>query len=353
MKERWNKEVSQAEAKAFGLKEEEYKRIKKHFPSLTFLELGILAALFSEHCSYKSTLPYLKKLFKESPLVVSSEGENAGAVKLNEKLAAVFKIESHNHPSYIEPFQGAATGVGGILRDIFTMGARPIALLNSLHFGELSHKKTNHLLNNVVSGIGFYGNCMGIPTIGGETKFHFSYNGNCLVNAYALGVLDVNKICPSSTKESGDLLCYAGSKTGRDGIHGAVMASDTFSKDDTQEKRSAVQIGDPFQQKKLMEACLEAVAKGLLTAMQDMGAAGLTSSTFEMAKKGKSGLLINLNKVPLREKNMDPFEIMLSESQERMVLLVPAKNLAAVKEIFKRWEVDLEVIGESIQEKVI
>ena len=329
-----------------GLKSDEYERIQKHLgrdPNL--LELGIFSVMWSEHCSYKSSRKYLKGFPTTGPAVLVGPGENAGVVDIGDGMAAAFKMESHNHPSYIEPYQGAATGVGGILRDVFTMGARPIALLNSLRFGEPSHAKTRHLLSGVVAGIAAYGNCMGVPTVGGEVAFDASYNGNCLVNAFTLGVLPANKIFKGTASGVGNPVIYVGSKTGRDGIHGATMASAEFD-DTTESKRPTVQVGDPFTEKLLLEACLELFKTDALVGIQDMGAAGLTSSSVEMAGRAGSGIEIDVGKVPRREDGMTPYEVMLSESQERMLLVAHRGREADVLQIFQKWDLDAEVIGQ-------
>ena len=305
-----------------GIKQHEYKKIISLIgkePNL--LELGIFSAMWNEHCSYKSSKKYLKTLPTKNKKVIQGPGENAGVVDIEDDDALVFKIESHNHPSFIEPYQGAATGVGGILRDVFTMGARPIATLNSIHFGSHDHPKTKNLLNGVVTGIGGYGNCMGIPTVGGEVKFNDSYNENILVNAMAVGLVKKNKIFYSKAKGSDQPVIYVGSKTGRDGIHGASMASAEFD-ENIEEKKPTVQVGDPFTEKLLLEACLELMKDDSIISIQDMGAAGLTSSSVEMASKGNLGIEINLDKIPCREKKMTPYEMMLSESQERMLLIL-------------------------------
>lgn len=308
------------------------------------VELGIFSVMWSEHCSYKSTRKHIKKLPTEGKQVICGPGENAGVVDIGDGQAAVFKMESHNHPSFIEPYQGAATGVGGILRDVFTMGARPVASLNSLRFGELSHPKTRHLLSGVVAGIGGYGNCIGVPTVGGECTFHKSYNGNNIVNAMNVGVAETDKIFYSAASGIGDSVVYVGSKTGRDGIHGATMASAEFD-DNSEEKRPTVQVGDPFTEKKVMEACLELMQEDAIVAIQDMGAAGLTCSSLEMASKGGTGIELQLDKVPVREEEMTPYEIMLSESQERMLMVIKPEKEKTARNIFKKWEVDFAVIG--------
>lgn len=280
-----------------------------------------------------------------APWVICGPGENAGIIDIGDNQAIVFKMESHNHPSFIEPFQGAATGVGGILRDVFTMGARPIANLNSLRFGDINHPKTKQLVNGVVSGIGFYGNCVGVPTVGGEITFHESYNGNIIVNAMTVGLADANKIFYSAASQVGASVVYVGSKTGRDGINGAVMASDEFS-DNNEDKRPTVQVGDPFTEKLLLEACLELMQSDCILSIQDMGAAGLTSSSFEMSGKGGTGIELHLEKVPQRETNMTPYEIMLSESQERMLMIIKPEQQDFAKAVFDKWQLDFAVIGE-------
>ena len=330
-----------------GLKKEEYKDIQKLLkrePNL--LELGIFSAMWNEHCSYKSSRLHLKKLPTTGKQVIQGPGENAGVIDIGDNDAIVFKIESHNHPSYIEPYQGAATGVGGILRDVFTMGARPIALLNSIHFGSPSHPKTKSLLNGVVSGIGGYGNCIGIPTVAGETKFNDTYNENILVNAMAVGHASKDKIFYSKAKGVNKSVVYVGSKTGRDGIHGASMASAEFD-ENSEEKKPTVQVGDPFTEKLLLEACLELMKDDSIIAIQDMGAAGLTSSSVEMASKGSLGIELELDKVPCREENMTPYEMMLSESQERMLIILEDKKEDHAREIFKKWDLDFVVIGKT------
>ncbi|GAB3130973.1 phosphoribosylformylglycinamidine synthase subunit PurL [Novispirillum itersonii] len=328
-----------------GLTADEYKLvldIMGREPNLT--ELGIFSVMWSEHCSYKSSKKWLKTLPTKAPWVICGPGENAGVIDIGENLAAIFKMESHNHPSFIEPYQGAATGVGGILRDVFTMGARPVANLNALRFGSPDHAKTRHLVSGVVSGIGGYGNCVGVPTVGGEVNFHSSYNGNILVNAMTVGVAQQDKIFYSAAAGIGNPVVYVGSKTGRDGIHGATMASAEFNAD-SEEKRPTVQVGDPFTEKLLIEACMELMATDAIVAIQDMGAAGLTSSSFEMASKGGMGVELELDKVPMRETGMTPYELMLSESQERMLMvLVPGKEDMA-RAIFEKWELDFAVIG--------
>ncbi|WP_309662098.1 phosphoribosylformylglycinamidine synthase subunit PurL [Sphingomonas sp.] len=328
-----------------GLSEDEYARLLKALgrePNL--VELGIFSVMWSEHCSYKSSRIHLKKLPTEAPWVICGPGENAGVIDIGDGDAAIFKMESHNHPSYIEPYQGAATGVGGILRDVFTMGARPIANLNALRFGRPDHPKTRHLVAGVVAGIGGYGNCVGVPTVGGEVNFDAAYDGNILVNAMTVGVARADKIFYSAAAGIGNSVVYVGSKTGRDGIHGATMASADFS-EDSEEKRPTVQVGDPFTEKLLIEACLELMASDAIVAIQDMGAAGLTSSSVEMASKGGVGIRLDMNQVPCREEGMTPYEMMLSESQERMLMVLKPGREGEAEAIFKKWELDFAVIG--------
>ncbi len=313
-------------------------------PNLT--ELGIISVMWSEHCSYKSSRIWLKKLPTEGPQVIQGPGENAGVVDIGDGLAVVFKMESHNHPSYIEPYQGAATGVGGIMRDVFTMGARPIANMNALRFGAADHPKTRHLVGGVVGGIGDYGNCMGIPTVGGETNFDARYNGNILVNAFTAGLVSTDRIFYSAASGAGNPVVYVGSKTGRDGIHGATMASEEFG-EGTEEKRPTVQVGDPFTEKLLLEACLELMAEDAILAIQDMGAAGLTSSSVEMAAKGGSGIELNLDLVPQREQALTAYEMMLSESQERMLMVLRPGSEPLAERIFRKWELDFAIIGKT------
>ncbi len=328
-----------------GMSKEEYGVLLKVMGrEPTHAEFGVIAAMWSEHCSYKSTRIWLKQLPTKAPHVICGPGENAGVIDIGDGQAAVFKMESHNHPSFIEPYQGAATGVGGILRDVFTMGARPVANLNALHFGDVGHPKTKSLVAGVVAGIGGYGNCMGVPTVGGETDFHASYNGNNLVNAMTVGVADARKIFYSAAAGVGNPVVYVGSKTGRDGIKGATMASGEFN-EDSDSKRPTVQVGDPFTEKLVLEACLELMATDAIIAIQDMGAAGLTSSSVEMAAKGGLGIRIDLDKVPLREQGMSAYEIMLSESQERMLLVLKPGREAEAEKIFKKWELDFSIIG--------
>ncbi|MEO7504568.1 MAG: phosphoribosylformylglycinamidine synthase subunit PurL [Sphingomicrobium sp.] len=329
-----------------GLAPDEYQRILVALgrePNL--VELGIFSVMWSEHCSYKSSRFHLKKLPTEAPWVICGPGENAGVIDIGDNQAAIFKMESHNHPSYIEPYQGAATGVGGILRDVFTMGARPIANLNALRFGRPDHPKTRHLVAGVVAGIGGYGNCVGVPTVGGEVNFDSAYDGNILVNAMTVGVAAQDKIFYSAASGVGNSIVYVGSKTGRDGIHGATMASADFS-EDSEEKRPTVQVGDPFTEKLLIEACLELMASDAIVAIQDMGAAGLTSSSVEMASKGGVGIRLDMNAVPCREDGMTPYEMMLSESQERMLMVLKPGREEFAEAIFRKWELDFAVIGE-------
>ena len=328
-----------------GLSPEEYDRVLNALgrePNLT--ELGIFSVMWSEHCSYKSSRIHLKKLPTEGPQVICGPGENAGVVDIGDGQAAIFKMESHNHPSYIEPYQGAATGVGGILRDVFTMGARPVANMNALRFGRPDHPKMKHLISGVVHGIGGYGNCVGVPTVGGEVNFHPAYDGNILVNAMTVGVADTDKIFYSAASGIGNPIVYVGSKTGRDGIHGATMASADFG-DDADAKRPTVQVGDPFTEKLLIEACLELMASDAIVAIQDMGAAGLTSSSVEMASKGGVGIQLNMDDVPQRETGMTAYEMMLSESQERMLMVLQPGKEAFAEAIFRKWELDFAVIG--------
>ena len=328
-----------------GLKPDEYERIVKAMgrePNIT--ELGIFSVMWSEHCSYKSSRRHLRKLPTEAPWVICGPGENAGIIDIGDGQAAIFKMESHNHPSFIEPYQGAATGVGGLLRDVFTMGARPVANLNALRFGSPDHPKTRHLLAGVVAGIGGYGNCVGVPTIGGECDFHPAYNGNILVNAMTVGIADTDKIFYSAAAGIGNPVIYVGSKTGRDGIHGATMASAEFG-ENSEEKRPTVQVGDPFTEKLLIEACLELMATDAIVAIQDMGAAGLTSSSVEMGSKGEVGIELDLDNVPQRETGMTPYEMMLSESQERMLMVLKPGREAEAMAIFRKWDLDFAVIG--------
>ena len=335
---------------AHGLKPEEYDMILEIIGrEPTFTELGIFSAMWNEHCSYKSSKKWLRTLPTSGPQVICGPGENAGVVDIGDGQAVVFKMESHNHPSYIEPYQGAATGVGGILRDVFTMGARPIASMNALSFGEPGHHKTRQLVNGVVEGIGGYGNCFGVPCVGGEVRFHPAYNGNCLVNAFAAGLADSDKIFYSAASGVGMPVVYLGAKTGRDGVGGATMASAEF--DDTiEEKRPTVQVGDPFTEKRLMEATLELMQTGAVISIQDMGAAGLTCSAVEMGDKGGLGVRLDLENVPQREENMTAYEMMLSESQERMLMVLKPELEAEARAVFDKWDLDFAIVGETIAE---
>ena len=338
--------------KDHGISETEYSKILEilgHPPNLT--ELGIFSAMWNEHCSYKSSKKWLRQLPSKGNKVICGPGENAGIIDIGDGEAAVFKMESHNHPSYIEPFQGAATGVGGILRDIFTMGAKPVAVLNSLSFGEPANEKTPFLINNVVKGISHYGNCFGVPNIGGELRFNKKYNNNILVNAFAVGIVKKNKIFYSKATGYNLPVVYVGAKTGRDGVGGASMASEEFGIK-TEKMRPTVQVGDPYMQKCLMEACLELMETDSIISIQDMGAAGLTCSSVEMADKGNLGMEINLDKVPKREKNMSSYELMLSESQERMLMIVHPNRVELAESIFKKWDLDFEVIGKTLKEDI-
>jgi phosphoribosylformylglycinamidine synthase len=334
-----------------GLTPEEYQRIVGLIgrdPSIT--ELGIFSAMWNEHCSYKSSKVHLRTLPTAGPCVIQGPGENAGVISIGDNLAVVFKMESHNHPSYIEPYQGAATGVGGILRDVFTMGARPIACLNALRFGDPAHPRTRSLVSGVVAGIGGYGNSFGVPTVGGSVGFHTRYDGNCLVNAMAVGLVDADRIFYAAATGVGTPIVYLGSKTGRDGIHGASMASAEFG-EGAEEKRPTVQVGDPFSEKLLLEACLEIMAKGCVIAIQDMGAAGLTCSAVEMGAKGDLGVTLDLDKVPCREAGMTAYEMMLSESQERMLMVLRPEKEAEAEAIFRKWGLDFAVVGETTPDK--
>lgn len=344
-------EVNHELAIKHGLTTEEYNKIIKLMgrnPNL--VELGIFSAMWNEHCSYKSSRIWLQTLPTKNKYVIQGPGENAGVVDFGDGDVVIFKIESHNHPSYIEPYQGAATGVGGILRDVFTMGARPVANLNSIRFGSPNHEKTKYLLNGVVSGIGGYGNCIGVPTVGGETEFDECYNGNILVNAMNIGVAKKDKVFYSIASGVGNPVVYVGSKTGRDGIHGATMASAEFD-EDSESKKPTVQVGDPFTEKLLLEACLELMQKKSIVSIQDMGAAGLTSSSIEMASKGDLGIKINLNLIPCRENNMTPYEIMLSESQERMLMVLKKGKEKEARKIFEKWGLDFAIIGQLTNSK--
>ncbi len=346
-------EVNEKIAIEHGLKKDEYEKIcklLKRTPNIT--ELGIFSAMWNEHCSYKSSKIHLKNLPTKGKKVIQGPGENAGIVDIDDDDAIVFKIESHNHPSFIEPYQGAATGVGGIMRDVFTMGARPIANLNSIHFGSPQNKKTKNLLRGVVQGIGGYGNCIGVPTIAGQTSFDESYNGNILVNAMTLGLVNKKKIFYSKAAGINKPVIYVGSKTGRDGIHGASMASAIFD-EKIEEKKPTVQVGDPFTEKLLLEACLELMSENSIIAIQDMGAAGLTSSSVEMASKGKLGIELDLSLVPCREAKMTPYEIMLSESQERMLIVLENGKEEKAKKIFDKWNLDFAIIGKTTNSKRI
>src|ERR1700732_1525547 len=334
-----------------GLKPDEYARLEKLIgrkPSFT--ELGIFSAMWNEHCSYKSSKIHLRTLPTTAPWVIQGPGENAGVIDIGDGLAVVFKMESHNHPSYIEPYQGATTGVGGILRDVFTMGARPIACLDFLRFGDPAHPRTKDLVAGVVAGIGGYGNSFGVPTVGGSVGFHRRYDGNCLVNAMAVGIADTAKIFYATATGVGKPIVYLGSKTGRDGIHGATMASAEFG-EDAQEKRPTVQVGDPFSEKLLLEACLEIMAKDCVIAIQDMGAAGLTSSAVEMGAKGDLGVTLDLDLVPCREEGMSAYEMMRSESQERMLMVLKPEKEAEAEAIFRKWGLDFAVVGETTASK--
>ncbi|MFT6091075.1 phosphoribosylformylglycinamidine synthase subunit PurL [Sulfitobacter sp.] len=333
-----------------GINDDEYKRLLDIIGrEPTFTELGIFSAMWNEHCSYKSSKKWLRTLPTEGPQVICGPGENAGIVDIGDGQALVFKMESHNHPSYIEPYQGAATGVGGILRDVFTMGARPIAAMNSLSFGSPEHHKTRQLVHGVVAGVGGYGNCFGVPTVGGEVRFDTAYDGNCLVNAFAAGLADTDKIFYSAASGVGMPVVYLGAKTGRDGVGGATMASAEF--DDTiEDKRPTVQVGDPFTEKRLMEATLELMATGAVISIQDMGAAGLTCSAVEMGDKGNLGVRLDLEKVPTRELNMTAYEMMLSESQERMLMVLRPELEAEAKAVFDKWDLDFAIVGETIAE---
>jgi phosphoribosylformylglycinamidine synthase len=343
-------EITQDLIAAHGLKPDEYARILEIIGrDPNFTELGIFSAMWNEHCSYKSSKKWLRTLPTSGPQVICGPGENAGVVDIGDGQALIFKMESHNHPSYIEPHQGAATGVGGILRDVFTMGARPIAAMNALSFGEPGHPKTAHLVKGVVEGIGSYGNCFGVPNVGGEVRFHAAYNGNCLVNAFAAGLADADKIFYSAASGVGMPVVYLGAKTGRDGVGGATMASAEF--DDTiEEKRPTVQVGDPFTEKRLMEATLELMATGAVISIQDMGAAGLTCSAVEMGDKGGLGIKLLLDDVPQRETHMTAYEMMLSESQERMLMVLHPEKEAEARAVFEKWDLDFAIVGETIPE---
>jgi len=346
-------EITETVIKEHGISKEEYGKILRvlgRAPNM--LELGIFSVMWSEHCSYKSSRVYLKNFPTKGEYVLQGPGENAGIVDIGDGLAVAFKMESHNHPSFIEPYQGAATGVGGILRDIFTMGARPIASLNSLRFGSFNNPRTGYLLEGVVSGIAGYGNCIGVPTVGGEVYFNESYNGNCLVNVMTAGLMKKDRIFKGVAKGVGNPVIYVGSRTGRDGIHGAVMASDVFG-EGGEERRPTVQVGDPFSEKLLLEACLELYKTDHVVGIQDMGAAGLTSSSVEMASRGGAGIELDIDMVPRREEAMTAYEVMLSESQERMLMVVKKGSEEAVKRIFTKWDLEAQVVGRVIEDKVI
>jgi phosphoribosylformylglycinamidine synthase subunit PurL len=343
--------ITPALVAAHGLKPDEYERLRKLIGRTpTFTELGIFSAMWNEHCSYKSSKIHLRTLPTKAPWVIQGPGENAGVIDIGDGLAVVFKMESHNHPSYIEPYQGAATGVGGILRDVFTMGARPIACLDALSFGAPAHPKTRHLVAGVVAGIGGYGNSFGVPTVGGSVRFHTRYDGNCLVNAMAVGLAETDKIFYAAASGVGMPIVYLGSKTGRDGIHGATMASAEFG-EDSEEKRPTVQVGDPFSEKLLLEACLEIMAKNCVIAIQDMGAAGLTCSAVEMGAKGDLGVTLDLDAVPCRETGMSAYEMMLSESQERMLMVLKPEKEQEAEAIFRKWGLDFAIVGETTPTK--
>ena len=353
-KNRPGPEITPQIVKEHGLTVEEFRRILdliERTPNLT--ELGIFSVMWSEHCSYKSSRPYLRKLPVEGPRVLQGPGENAGVIDIGDGQAVAFKIESHNHPSFIEPRQGAATGVGGIMRDIFTMGARPIALMNSLRFGELSEPRTRFLLNGVVDGISSYGNCTGVPTVGGEIYFDACYNGNILVNAFCLGLVNSDRIFLAGAGGVGNQILYVGSKTGRDGIHGASLLASSEFDETTEDKRPTVQVGDPFTEKLLIEACLELFKFDWVVGVQDMGAAGLTSSSFEMAHRAETGVFMDLSKVPLREEGMIPYEILLSESQERMLFVIEPGHESEALAVLGKWGLDAAIIGEVIEEPCV
>ena len=349
----YHQEHSLDTVKAHGLTTDEYRKINRLLnrnPNIT--ELGIFSAMWNEHCSYKSSRKWLRELPSTGEQVICGPGENAGIVAIDKNLALAFKMESHNHPSYIEPFNGAATGVGGILRDVFTMGARPIAVMNSLSMGSADKIETKEILRGVIKGISHYGNSFGVPNIGGELRFHASYDGNCLVNAFAAGIVNRNEIFYSKATGIGSPIVYMGAKTGKDGVGGASMASESFDSDDelNKAKRPSVQIGDPFLEKKLMEACFELMKSGCVIAIQDMGAAGLTCSSVEMGDKGNLGIFLNLDKVPIREDKMTAYDIMLSESQERMLAVIKPGHEDQAEKIFSKWDLDFAVIGNTIEE---
>ncbi len=346
--------VTAADAAAHGLAADEFERFCAAIGRLpNLVELGVCAVMWSEHCSYKSSRAVLRDLPTSGPRVLQGPGENAGAIAVGDGLAVVFKIESHNHPSYVEPYQGAATGVGGILRDVFTMGARPIANLNSLRFGSFEHPRTRYLINGVVSGIGGYGNCVGVPTVGGEIYFDPGYDGNILVNAFTLGIARADRLFRARAAGIGNPVLYVGSKTGRDGIHGASLLASAEFDDTTESKRPTVQVGDPFTEKLLIEACLELMEQDAIVAIQDMGAAGLTSSSVEMASRGEVGIAIDLDRVPKREANLSPYEILLSESQERMLIVARAGAEQVVTDVFAKWDLDAVVIGEVTDDRML
>lgn len=337
---------TEAEIRRHGLTMAEYTRLlEKLGRTPTDVEIGVFGVMWSEHCSYKSSRVHLRRLPTTGPRVLIGPGENAGVVDIGAGLGVCFKMESHNHPSYIEPYQGAATGVGGIMRDVFTMGARPVALMDSLRFGRWNHPKTASLVHGVVAGIAGYGNCMGVPTVGGETRFDPSYDGNCLVNAFCAGIVPTDKIFLGTAAGVGNPVFYVGARTGRDGIHGATMASESFG-EGSEEKRPTVQVGDPFQEKLLLEACLELMASGSIVGIQDMGAAGLTSSSVEMAGRGGAGLHLHLDRVPMRETGMTPYEILLSESQERMLIVLEKGKEDEVFRVFNKWDLSVAQVGE-------
>ena len=337
--------VNEAMASEHGLASSEYKQLCDGLGRVpTYTELGVVSVMWSEHCSYKSSRIHLRTLPTEGPQVIEGPGENAGVVDIGDGQAVVFKMESHNHPSFLEPYQGAATGVGGICRDVFTMGARPIALADCLRFGNAQHERTSYLLNGVVAGVGGYGNSFGVPNVAGDVAFDDSYNGNILVNAFCLGLVDTDKIFRGYASGLGNPILYVGAKTGRDGIHGATMASAEFA-EGSEEKRPAVQVGDPFMEKLLLEACLELMQSDVLVGIQDMGAAGLTSCSVEMAARAGSGVELNLETVPQRELEMTPYELMLSESQERMLMVVHDGREQEALDIFAKWDLDAAVVG--------
>src|SRR5215510_9172872 len=338
--------VDLAQARAHGLSPDEFVRMERIAGRTpTYTELGVFSVMWSEHCSYKSSRRHLKGLPTAGPRVLQGPGENAGIVDIGEGWAVAFKMESHNHPSFIEPVQGAATGVGGILRDIFTMGARPVASLDSLRFGPLDDPKHRHLLRGVVHGIGCYGNAVGVATVGGETHFHECYRGNILVNAFNLGVVETDRVFLAKAAGIGNPVIYVGSKTGRDGIHGASLLASAEFDDEREAKRPTVQVGDPFTEKCLIEACLELMRTDAIIGIQDMGAAGLTCSSFEMASNAGTGIELDLDRVPQRESGMTPYELLLSESQERMLLVARAGREREVSEIFERWDLDFAIVG--------